>query len=173
MHCGILGRTCSFPSRVGNDASCIDVIECWSFGSKNGFCIGHITWNWKTHHASAFWPRHPHVIFKLAPVHSLAPWELGCAGAPLAGRDEDMKLTPTTRPIAWTFQDPNVPQEVLVASAGPVQCIRTNGDGLCSLHSVFGVICSTGHRDQTELYHNDAKAFIRQSFGLDYTSVFV
>ena len=27
-----------------NDAPSIDVIECWTFGSKNGFCIGHIAW---------------------------------------------------------------------------------------------------------------------------------
>ena len=50
----------------------------------------------------------------------------------------------------------------------PVQFIRTNGDGLCSAHSVFGVLRNTGRRSQTELYYNDAKTFIRQSFGVDY-----
>ena len=47
-------------------------------------------------------------------------------------------------------------------------CINTNGDGLCSVHSVFGVVCNTGRRNETEFYLNDAKAFIRQSFGLDF-----
>ena len=81
---------------------------------------------------------------------------------------QDLSLTRTTRSIPWTFQNPNVPREVLTASSGPVQCMNTNGDGLCSVHSVFGVLRNTGRRSQTELYYNDAKTFIRQSFDLDY-----
>lgn len=49
-----------------------------------------------------------------------------------------------------------------------MQCLRTNDDGLCSVHSVFGIECNTRNPDETELYHNDAKAFIRESFGANY-----
>ena len=110
---------------------------------------------------------------RLASKNELAPWEVGYVGmkkGKQAGSVRDMKLTPTTRPIAWTFEDPNVPPEVLAARAGPVQCIRTIGDGLCYVHSVFGVLRNTGRRNHTELYHNDAKTFIRQSFGMDYSA---
>ena len=58
----------------------------------------------------------------------------------------------------------------LSASTGPVQCIRTNGDGLCAVHSVFGTVRTTRYRNQTELFHSDARAFIHQSFGMDYIS---
>ena len=65
---------------------------------------------------------------------------------------QDLRLTPTTRSIPWTFQDQNVPREVLVASSGPVQCMETNGDGLCSVHSVFGVLRNTECRSEAEVY---------------------
>ena len=43
-------------------------------------------------------------------------------------------------------------------------------NGLCAVHSVFGTVRSTDYRGQTELYHRDAKAFIRRSLGTDYMS---
>ena len=69
--------------------------------------------------------------FELASKHELAPWEVGHVGmkkGKQAASVRDMKLTPTTRPIAWTFQDPNVPPEVSAVTAGPVQCIKTNSE---------------------------------------------
>ena len=82
--------------------------------------------------------------------------------------DRNELLTSITRPMPWIFEDPNVPPEVIAASAGQVQCLRTNGDGLCAVHSVFGVSRSTGYEAETEFYHNDAKTFIRESLGEDY-----
>ena len=89
----------------------------------------------------------------VASVHDFAPWEFGHVGAGAAKQAcgvSDMKLTPTTRPIAWTFQNPNVPPEASAASVGHVLCINTNGDGLCSVHSLFGVVCNSGRRNETE-----------------------
>ena len=123
------------------------------------------------HHVVPFWTEESLQKIEVASVHDFAPWELGHVGAKARKQAcgvSDIKLTPTTRPIAWTFQDPNVPPEVSAVTAGPVQCIKTNGDGLCSVHSVFGVVCNTGRRNETELYLNDAKAFIRQCFGMDF-----
>ena len=118
-----------------------ECLRCWPFGSKNGFCIGEIEWNNEIHHAKASCLSSFEMQRILAPEKCLRPWDISYVGA--ADFKRNLKLIPTTRPMAWTFTDPNVPQEVLVASTGPVQCIHTNGDGLCSVHSVFGVSCNT------------------------------
>ena len=141
--------------------------------TQNGFCIGHVEWDWKRHHATVFRFEGRHLNFELAPVREFAPWELGYVGAPVSGSHgviDDRTLDTTTPPMACTFDESNVPLEVSSACAGPLQCIRTNGDGLGVVHSVFGVVRDAGYRLQTELYHNDAKAFIRDSFGTDYMS---
>ena len=140
-------------------------------GSTIGFCVGSLAWDNEAHHVEALWREEELRKIEAATAIDFAPWEIGYVGAKTDGgvcNVQDLRLTPTTRSIPWTFQDQNVPREVLVASSGPVQCMETNGDGLCSVHSVFGVVCSTGRRNETEFYLNDAKAFIRQSFGMDF-----
>ena len=125
------------------------------------------------HHVEPLWREEALDKIEVFADTVLAPWEVGYAGAQIENGDQnlqDMRLTLTTRPIPWRFQEANVPPEVLAASSGPVQCINTNGDGLCSVHSVFGVVCDTRRRHQTELYRNDAKAFIRTTFGEDFTA---
>ena len=72
--------------------------------------------------------------------------------------------------MACTFDEPNVSLEVSSACTGPPQCIRTKGDGLCGVQSVFGAVGGTGNQGQAELYHNDPKSFIRESFGMDHMS---
>ena len=98
---------------------------------------------------------------------------IGYVGAPVSGGHEvtdNLTFDTTTPPMACIFDESNVPLEVSSVCTGPLQCIRTNGDGLCVVHSVFGSVRGTGDGRQTELYHNDAKSFIRESFGTDYMS---
>ena len=57
--------------------------------------------------------------------------------------DEQWVGALTTGPMQWNFVEDDVPEEVRCLCAGPVGCVRTNGDGTCSFHSILGSLQRT------------------------------
>ena len=81
-----------------------------------------------------------------------------------------MPLTLTTSPIEWPLDESITPPEVFVACTAPIQCVNTNGDGLCSVHCVFGSVHTTDIEEKTEF---QADAYIRESMAIiaDYINL--
>ena len=93
------------------------------FGSTFGYCLGRLAWNSAMHHVEPDVAESGHTQLTLGSVKDFAPWELGYVGTKKASRtesDRNEPLTSTTPPMPWFFEDPNIPPEVIVASAGPV-----------------------------------------------------
>ena len=100
-----------------NDSSNKDskILKVFVFGSTTGFCVGSLLWNNETHHVEPLWRGEALDKIEVFAGKDFAPWEVGYVGAQTEKGDQklqDMRLTLTTRPIPWRFQEPNVPPEV-------------------------------------------------------------
>jgi hypothetical protein len=66
-------------SREGETSN--DCIHCWKLGSGNGYCIGHIEWDFEAHHAQPAIKGASHTTYRLASSNQFRPWEQGYVGA--------------------------------------------------------------------------------------------
>ena len=62
--------------------------------------------------------------------------------------------------------DKPLPRNMQKLLAQHLQCVQTNGDGACSLHSVFGAL-RKGMYGKGELYLSDARSFLRSTLTTD------